>query len=566
MNKKRRYLFEVGVFFLSLIPFLCASLTYSLLTKSSFEKEVLNLGNEVFISIRDDNAIENEINKYNKSSVYHLSLFDKNDGITIFDSLGETKENILPFLIKNEGKNYYSKADNGQKYFYHLYLSAPNSIYIRFGKKVDFNVTFSLYFCIFGTLFIFFLDVSFVYFYAREKKKEFNLLQIQVKKLKELTDDEAILDYADSTEFYASSLRDARKQIEFLLNKAVMEASQNQYVLDSFSQGLVVVSKQNELLSLNKKALEIFSLDTDSYKNRNIRALEPASKTIKEITTVNKTRIKSNFYEQIGSRIYKIEVEPLNFTSNEKTTYCPSVASILIDVTEEYNTEKIKKDFVANASHELKSPITSILGYSQLVTQGVTSEEEQMFDVCSKIEKEAKRMNKIIYNLLRLSSLENENLRTVLSLNLKKGIEDIVSSLSSQIKNKKIEVDISIPEVMEVKMNEMDFLELFQNLIENAIKYNKENGKIKIKGDLKENTISISDTGIGIEKENLTRIFERFYRVDKARSKKDGGTGLGLSIAKYVAIYYGFELNVNSIFNQGTTFTVILKNSKDNHI
>lgn len=283
------------------------------------------------------------------------------------------------------------------------------------------------------------------------------------------------------------------------------------------------------------------------------------------MSTVNKTRIKSIFFEQIGPRIYKIEVATLEFEKIKKEDSFPSVASILIDVTEEYNADKMKKDFVANASHELKSPITSILGYSQLISEGLIEDKNEVIDTSNKIEKEAKRMSKIVFNLLRLSSIENNQLRTIGRINLEKGIKDLVESIKLQIEKKDLEVDIDISSNMEIKMNEMDFQDLFLNLIDNAVKYNKEGGHISIKADKKENYIEIEDNGIGISKENLSRIFERFYRVDKARSRKDGGTGLGLSIAKYVASYYGYTLDVSSTLGVGTKFTCYFEN-KDNEI
>lgn len=174
-------------------------------------------------------------------------------------------------------------------------------------------------------------------------------------------------------------------------------------------------------------------------------------------------------------------------------------------------------------------------------------------------------MSKIVFNLLRLSSIENNQLRTIGRINLEKGIKDLVESIKLQIEKKDLEVDIDISSNMEIKMNEMDFQDLFLNLIDNAVKYNKEGGHISIKADKKENYIEIEDNGIGISKENLPRIFERFYRVDKARSRKDGGTGLGLSIAKYVASYYGYTLDVSSTLGVGTKFTCYFEN-KDNEI
>lgn len=563
-NSKKKYRFELGVFCLSFLPFLIGTLTFYLTSKHNFENEVSYLGNDVFSSIRDKGEIKEVEYQYNDSPLYRLCLFNKDEEKPFFDSSNKYDKTYSRYeLFAKVGHPYYQKEEKNE-YFYETYFSATNDIYIIFGKKVDFVVPFSLYFCSIGSALLFGLDATFAYFYIKKKKKEFNLLQIQVKKLRKLADEEPLLEYEDSTEFYVRSLRDSRRQVDYLLSKAKQEAKENQFVLDSFSQGLVVLNNKNEIISLNKKAIDIFSLSSD-YKDRDLRLLDIAPKTVKEMSTVNKTRIKSIFFEQIGSRIYKIEVAPLEFEKIKKEDNYPSVASILIDVTEEYNADKMKKDFVANASHELKSPITSILGYSQLISEGLIEDKKEVIETSDKIEKEAKRMSKIVFNLLRLSSIENNQLRTIGRINLEKGIKDLVESIRLQIEKKDLEVNIDIPADMEIKMNEMDFQDLFLNLIDNAVKYNKEGGRISIKADKKENFVAIEDNGIGISKENLSRIFERFYRVDKARSRKDGGTGLGLSIAKYVASYYGYSLDVSSTLGEGSKFTCYFE-SKDNEI
>lgn len=562
-NNKKKHIFEVGVFLLSFLPFLVSSLTFYLTSKSRFEKEVSFVGEKVFSLVRDENKIDVVKSQYQDSPIFRLYLFNKEESIPFFDSSNEYKVNYSNYELFSQIDNpYYKKEDDGEL-FYRTYFSAPNDTYIVFGKRVDFIIPFSLYFTSIGSSLLFALDSYFVYVYLKRKRNEFNLLQVQVRKLRKLADEEPLLTYEDSTEFYVKSLRDARRQVDYLLSKAKQEAKENQFVLDSFSQGLVVLNNKNEIISLNKKAIGIFSISS-FYKDRDIRLLDIAPKTVKEMTTVNKTRIKSTFFEQIGPRIYKIEVAPLSFEKVSKDESYPSVASILVDVTEEYNADKMKKDFVANASHELKSPITSILGYSQLISEGLIEDKEGVIETSNKIEKEAKRMSKIVFNLLRLSSIENGQLRTIIRINLEKGIKDLVDSLSIQIKQKGIGVNIDIPPSMEIKMNEMDFQDLFLNLIENAVKYNKEHGRILIKANESENLIYIEDSGIGIASEDLSRIFERFYRVDKARSRKDGGTGLGLSIAKYVASYYGFELDVASILNEGSKFTIYLKPNKNN--
>ena len=159
--------------------------------------------------------------------------------------------------------------------------------------------------------------------------------------------------------------------------------------------------------------------------------------------------------------------------------------------------------------------------------------------------------------MLGISSIERNELSPIVKINLKDGINNIIESERLKLKLKNIIVYINIEPYI-VKMNEQDFDILFRNLIENAIKYNKNNGEIYIDFNIKEKKLSIKDTGIGISKEHINRIFERFYRINKARSLKDG-TGLGLALVKHTCKYYNFEINVDSRENIGTTFTIYLK-------
>ena len=159
---------------------------------------------------------------------------------------------------------------------------------------------------------------------------------------------------------------------------------------------------------------------------------------------------------------------------------------------------------------------------------------------------------------LELSSLENENLRPIEQINVSREIAAILASLEIEIKERGIEVHQTNDPLI-IGINPDDFDKLMRNLLENAIKYNKEHGEIFIRVSAKDKVISVRDTGIGISEEDKTRIFERFYRVDKARSRENGGTGLGLAIVKYICNYYDYGIDVDSALGHGTTFTVHVK-------
>ena len=223
------------------------------------------------------------------------------------------------------------------------------------------------------------------------------------------------------------------------------------------------------------------------------------------------------------------------------------------DITKEENLKQVKKDFFDNASHELKSPITSIIGYSQLVSSGIVNDNKEIIEYNKKIYKEASRMNSILYDMLNIAELEQGYPVKKEDVNLKKLVLEILDAYKTKIEAKNIHLDLQIDDV---KINSDIRLidEMLRNLIDNAIKYNKENGKITI--NLTGKLFLISDTGIGIKKENQSRIFERFFMEDKARSKENGGTGLGLAIVKHIIETLGYKIEVISKVNVGTKFII----------
>ena len=225
--------------------------------------------------------------------------------------------------------------------------------------------------------------------------------------------------------------------------------------------------------------------------------------------------------------------------------------------------ENAKKDFFANASHELKSPLTSILGYAQMIEQGFLETKEEVKEALEKIRQEGKRMNDIISEMLDLSRLESESKSEEYKvLSLQEALEHNINLLLTSANEKNIEIRIE-GENFSVYLIKEDLDILLKNLLENAIRYNKQNGKVLISLVKEKHLLSIQDTGIGIPEESLSRIFERFYRVDKSRSRKLGGTGLGLSIVKHICTNERIQIHVASKLDEGTTFTLTFPSTLD---
>jgi two-component system phosphate regulon sensor histidine kinase PhoR len=223
--------------------------------------------------------------------------------------------------------------------------------------------------------------------------------------------------------------------------------------------------------------------------------------------------------------------------------------------------EQIRTEFVSNVTHELKTPLTSIRGFVETLRNGAiydTSVAPRFLDI---IDIEAERLTMLIIDILQLSEIENAKSDTNIEEHDLTGIIiEVLSILAPEADKKGVTLRSNAANKIIVRVNRNRIKQLLINLIENAIKYNKENGSVLVKAVKSEGSLALSveDTGIGIEEEHLSRIFERFYRVDKGRSRSMGGTGLGLSIVKHIVNLYDGNISVESEPGKGTKFTIQL--------
>jgi two-component system phosphate regulon sensor histidine kinase PhoR len=380
---------------------------------------------------------------------------------------------------------------------------------------------------------------------------------MQIRKLQNIINIERPVEYGDDLNYLALIVRDSRKELKAQFDLTKVGEQKINFILDSISQALVVIDSNYRIIMFNKKASEIFGVAKEEADEKSFEVLSKAKFLEGNVSMVIQTLRSFVYQEKIDGRIYQCNINPIDYSwtrVNEK----PGASLLMIDITEEYNSSAMKREFFTNASHELKTPLTAILGYQQMMQQGVETSEEGRKELVSKTIKEATRMRKIIFDMLELSSLENESLRTVEKINVVSEIDNVLSSLDFEITQKHLTIEKNYSDMV-LEINYDDFNRLIKNLLENAIFYNKENGKIFIVVDNFNKTISIADSGIGISEENINRIFERFFRVDKARSRRDGGTGLGLAIVKHICEYYGYEISVKSKIDEGSKFTITCK-------
>ncbi len=220
----------------------------------------------------------------------------------------------------------------------------------------------------------------------------------------------------------------------------------------------------------------------------------------------------------------------------------------------------VRQEFFSNVSHELKTPITSIRGFAELIRNGMVSDEEKKQEFLDRILKETDHMTNLINDILMISRLETREAEVAISdISMSGLVKDMIEELRPMAEKNGIEISYSSMPVSYCA-NPQQMQELLSNLLTNAIKYNKPQGRVHISVDQvrDELVIQVYDTGIGIPEESIPRVFERFYRVDKGRSRNTGGTGLGLSIVKHIVEYYGGRIEIESRVNIGTTITVYL--------
>lgn len=347
-------------------------------------------------------------------------------------------------------------------------------------------------------------------------------------------------------------------QLNKSINKRIIneknEKAKIQQVIDNVSQGIIALNYKGKMALINSSALRMF----EGSENSIGEGLSHLINDRQLLTMLN------SYKDEDGSFDYKVGGKELSFAIkiifDKNLSKKISRIIIVTDITKQKNMARQKSDFFANASHELKTPITVMQGLTELLLAKQTIDESTKKQI-ERIHKESLRMASLIADMLKLSKLERSEQSEELScVNLRHVSEEIFGELSTQLQEKSVSWEITGEG--DVVADSKKIFELMGNILSNAVNYNKENGTIKvILSQTKEQTVIIvRDTGIGIEKEHLPRLCKRFYRVDKSRSKKTGGTGLGLAIVKHICALYSAELEIESRMGEGTQVRVTFNN------
>jgi len=354
---------------------------------------------------------------------------------------------------------------------------------------------------------------------------------------------EAFNEMGQHIEQSMGEVSEVKKRLEALLNNTV--------------NGIVMIGAEGRLTYANPAAASLLGLHDDFMGRKHIEVIS----TYELLDMIDQARNsmqavkRSIVLHTLGARTVEANVVPIR---NEQIT-SQDILLVLNDITEIKRLEKVRKDFIANVSHELKTPVATISGFAETVLDESGKNQENVIEFTQIIYDEAQRLSLLIYDLLELSKLESdENNLNMQTLDLSHLVGENVDRMVKVARLRKINIEYNQPPKSIELISDPDSInQILSNLLDNAIKYSMDEGQIEVKlEELSDQVkISVSDSGIGIPGKEIPRIFERFYRVDKARSRKTGGTGLGLAIVKHLVENLGGQITVESTLGQGSTFS-----------
>lgn len=494
------------------------------------------------------NDFLNKIAAENGSNV-RITLIDK-DGIVLFDNQAEAKtlenhamrQEIMEAVAVGAGEaERFSDTLDKTTYYYAVRLE--DGKILRLARTID-----SIYKSVLQMLPIMGGIVIVVAFLASivARRVTFNLIKpLDQVNLDEPLDNETYDELAP----FLTRIAKQKRQLSKNLKKLRGKQEELTIITNNMNEGLVLLNGQQNVLFINESAAKIFGFSTKEVIGRNILTVDRAQEVQDLLQKVSQAGKGEGLYEKDG-HFYQLSGSSVNGSGS---------VILIYDVTEKMTAEKLRREFSANVSHELKTPLQSILGYAEIMKNGlVKDEDKQRF--LERIHAEAGNMIELIQNIMELSRLdENKTLDEFEDVDLLKLAQSVTLRLKHKAQTKGVTLNVSGSSACVCGVQSI-LSEVLYNLVDNSIKYNKDNGKVdvKVQDASEEVTVSVSDTGIGIGAADRERVFERFYRADKSHSKEIGGTGLGLSIVKHGVLFHKGRVELESEPGVGTTITFVL--------
>jgi signal transduction histidine kinase len=334
--------------------------------------------------------------------------------------------------------------------------------------------------------------------------------------------------------------------------------AQQEAIVTNMVEGVLVLDKKGDILLMNPSLRKSFLVDMSPEGKKPLEVMRHI--VVQDIADgILKEKARGVISQEISiagqeEKIFKVNGVPIMREENIE-------GAILVfhDITELRRLERMRQDFVANVSHELRTPLSSIKGYAETLLHGALDDKVNARDFVGIIHHDSERLSKLIDDLLNLSKIESGKIKMIfLPVELPALIRRIAAVLENQAKARSILLTVNAPQGLpKVLADESRLSQVILNLLDNAVKYTPEDGSVKISANSQDGfvQVDVTDTGLGIPDEDIPRIFERFYRVDKARSRELGGTGLGLSIVKHIVSAHNGQVWVSSQLGKGSTFS-----------
>lgn len=557
----------------SLLVFFFASLyIISYTNRKNLETELINVSNILFEKLDktvSEEEIKNEINIFTNNQDWFYVVVTNSYGNYVIDSSTDENLEFSNRKLSSDELKLINKIDEKDRIYidnqmiYYIYKLNDNII-IRTAFQFENNVEYILLSAFYMLILIIISFVTTIYLSNKTSNRIIEAFFKINSNLKMINDGK--YEPIETSHRYfevAEILEEINKNIYNHIITSERERSRISFIINNVKQGIIVIDENQKLMFVNsyaKKVLKIEELieeDTIYSKyidNRNF--VDAYNKTCS-----NKIPIHIDYVDEEAERIYDFRFSFQKSNWQNQDVQLGMIFIIINDVTVVRKNDESKNEFISNASHELKTPITTILGFSELIMNGIGNCDQVVKDYINKIHNETIKMRNTINELLYLSNLDYRSPSIMLDeeVDLDQILSDLIYDYSNMAKERGITFNYFKNGNVYIKGSESLIIHLFSNLIDNAIKYNKDNGMIKINLIENESTISviIEDTGIGIPEAHIKNIFERFYRVDKSRSREKGGTGLGLSIVKKICMVHNANIKVTSKVNQGTTFEVV---------
>jgi two-component system phosphate regulon sensor histidine kinase PhoR len=510
------------------------------------ETEVRQYTDKIISVYNSDSEID--LSKYYGIGDFRVTLI-KSDGSVVSDSV-DTDVNSMPNHSNRPEFEQAIKDGNGSSHrmsetlnkitYYYAEKTADGSV-IRVAKTID--SIYGIFLFVIPSILIIMIGVFVVCtILAKRSTKKI------IEPIKEMADNGNGSPY-DELLPLSQKIASQQRQIKRQMRRLQFEKDKISTLIENMAEGFILIDVDKKVLMSNYSASKLLGADDDGVTDKTLIAFS-RNEVLNDCVDKALSGESKNGDTTVKGRALQIITNPVYSNGEKNGAIC-----LIIDVSAKKKAEKMRREFTANVTHELKTPLTSISGYAEIIASGLVKPDD-IPNFANKIHKESGRLLSLISDIMELSQLDEKfSDEEFAPVDLAGVAAEVAEDLRSNAEKHGITITVDTKTAV-INGNRNQIYELIYNLCDNAIRYNRENGSVKIiTGDDNEHPfVKVADTGIGIPEKHHKRVFERFYRVDKSRSKETGGTGLGLAIVKHITERHGGEISLESS-EQGTTFT-----------